>query len=224
MAEIDVDAQRREIMQAALPHAPFDGWTWAALQAAGEDLGHDKVDVENAFPDGPAGAIELFSTEADYAMLAALEEHDLQRMRTRDRVALAVRLRLEQNAAHKEAIRRALSFLAMPAHAPLATRLLYQTTDAIWTAAGDASVDYNFYTKRALLAGVYSSTLLYWLDDPSEDHTATWAFLDKRIDEVVRIGGGIGKTVKSVSEIPGRILRLMPERPRRPQGMERFNR
>jgi ubiquinone biosynthesis protein COQ9 len=210
MTDMDLDAQRRELMQAMLPHVPFDGWTRAAMTAAAEDLGLDRVDVANAFPEGPIGAIELFSIEADYAMLSALEEYDLDTMRVRERVATAVRVRLEQNEAHKEAIRRALSVLSMPQHAALATRLLYRTVDAIWTAAGDASVDFNFYSKRVLLAGVYSSTLVYWLDDTSEEHQATWAFLDRRIAEVLRVGGRLGKGVKQLQDLPERLGRLFP--------------
>jgi ubiquinone biosynthesis protein COQ9 len=215
MSDIDLDSQRRELARAMLDHVPFDGWSWAALHAAAEDLGLDKVDAANAFPEGPDGAIAVFSTEADYAMLVALEEYDLESMRTRDRIHTAIRVRLEQNEQHQEAIRRALSVLAMPGNAALATRLLYRTVDAVWNAAGDASVDINFYSKRALLAGVYSATLLYWLEDTSEGHGATWTFLEQRLDNVVRIGGEFGKRVKQVTEIPRRIARMLPDVPRR---------
>lgn len=215
MEDIDLDAQRRELMRAALHHIPFDGWSWAALTAAAEDCGLDAVDARNAFPEGPVGAIELFSLEADDAMLAAMEDYDLARMRVRDRVATAIRIRLEQNEPHKEAIRRALSTLAMPGNAALSTRALYRTVDAVWAAAGDSSVDVNFYSKRALLAGVYSSTLLYWLDDHSADHGATRAFLDRRIDEVLKIGGRLGKSIKQLQQLPDRLRRLVPETPRR---------
>jgi ubiquinone biosynthesis protein COQ9 len=215
MSDIDLDSQRRELARAMLDHVPFDGWSWAALHAAAEDLGLDKVDAANAFPEGPDGTIAVFSTEADYAMLVALEEYDLESMRTRDRIHTAIRVRLEQNEQHQEAIRRALSVLAMPGNAALATRLLYRTVDAVWNAAGDASIDINFYSKRALLAGVYSATLLYWLEDRSEGHSATWTFLEQRLDNVVRIGGEFGKRVKQVTEIPRRIGRMLPDIPRR---------
>lgn len=215
MTDIDLDSQRRELARAMLSHVPFDGWSWAALHAAAQDLGLDKVDAANAFPEGPDGAIAVFSTEADHAMLVALEEYDLESMRTRDRVHTAVRVRLEQNAEHQEVIRRALSVLAMPGNAALATRLLYRTVDAIWSAAGDASIDVNFYSKRALLAGVYSATLLYWLEDTSDGNGATWTFLEQRLDNVVRIGGEFGKRVKQVTEIPRRIGRMLPDVPRR---------
>lgn len=215
MTDIDLDTQRRDLARAMLDHVPFDGWSWAALTAAAEDLGLDRTDAANAFPEGPDGAIAVFSTEADNAMLVALEDHDLESMRVRDRVHTAIRVRLEQNEPHKESIRRALAVLAMPGNAARGTRLLYRTVDAIWSAAGDASVDVNFYSKRVLLAGVYSATLLYWLEDTSEGHDSTWTFLQQRLDEVVRIGGEFGKRVKQVAEVPRRIARMLPNVPRR---------
>ena len=204
----DLDARRRDLLAASLDHVAFDGWSWTALERAAEDLGLDATDAANAFPGGPAALLELHSTEADYAMLAALDEADLDRLRVRERVALAIRTRLEQNEAHREAIRRGLSFLAMPAHAALSARLLARTVDAVWTAAGDASVDINFYTKRGLLAGVYMATLLYWLEDTSEDHARTWAFLDRRIDEVIRVGGRLGQGLGRLASAPERLAGL----------------
>lgn len=210
----DLDELRRELMWATLNHAAFDGWTWAAIRAGADDLGVDRLEAESAFPDGPAEVIELFSHEADIAMIAGAERHDLAHMRVRDRVALAVRIRLEQNEAHQEALRRALSFLAMPRHAGLSLKLLYRTVDAVWAVAGDASSDYNFYTKRVLLAGVYSSTLLYWLEDRSPEHERTWAFLDRRIDETVKVGGRLGRTLKRLEDVPRRLSHLKPRGPR----------
>ena len=215
MSDIDLDSQRRELTRRMLDHVAFDGWSWAALYAAAEDLDLDKVDAANAFPEGPDGAIAVFSTEADDAMLVALEDHDLDSMRTRERIHTAIRVRLEQNEQHQEAIRSALAVLAMPGNTALGTRLLYRTVDAVWNAAGDASIDINFYSKRALLAGVYSATLLYWLEDTSDGHEKTWAFLEQRLDDVVRIGGEFGKRVKQVTEIPRRIGRMLPDFPRR---------
>jgi ubiquinone biosynthesis protein COQ9 len=118
-----------------------------------------------------------------------------------------VRARLEQLAPHREAVRRALSYLALPQNAALGAKCLYRTVDAIWYAAGDTATDYNFYTKRLLLAGVYSSTVLFWLNDKSEGYAETWAFLDRRIAEVVKLGGALGRTVGGLLDLPDRILR-----------------
>ncbi|MCG8359481.1 MAG: COQ9 family protein [Kiloniellales bacterium] len=207
---MDLDKTRETLMFAALPHVAFDGWTRKAIEAGAADAGLDRAAALNAYPGGAAELIEVFSHWADARMLAELEKRDLAALRVRDRVAMAVRLRLEIVEAHREAVRRSLSFLALPGNAALGLRLLYRTVDAIWYAAGDTSTDYNFYSKRLLLAGVYSSTLLVWLNDTSEDHAQAWAFLDRRISEVLKIGGRLGKSMKSLLDLPDRVMRFRP--------------
>lgn len=212
---MDIEATRRRLLERTLDHVPFDGWTMTALQRAAADEGLDGATVVNAFPGGPAELVAFHSAEADRRLLESLQAMDLASMRVRDRIATAVRLRLEQNAEHREAIRRALAFLALPQNGPLALKCLYRTVDAMWYAAGDTSTDYNFYTKRMLLSGVYSSTLLFWLNDDSEGHAETWAFLSRRIDEVLKIGGNLGKGVKALLDLPDRLFRFRPGAARR---------
>jgi len=202
---VDLDTARDRLVEAALPHVPFDGWSQRALDAAAADLGYGQLDVLRALPDGPLQAIEHYVVMADRAMLEALERHDLASLRTRERVALAIRVRLEGRAREREAIRRALGHLALPANAPLALKSLYGTVDAIWWAVGDTSTDFNFYTKRALLAAVYSATLLYWLDDRSPDCEASWAFLERRLADVMRIPQLAGRAREAVGAILDRL-------------------
>jgi ubiquinone biosynthesis protein COQ9 len=132
-------------------------------------------------------------------------------MKVREKVAAAVMIRLEQNAADREAIRRGLSLLSLPQNAPLAARLLYRTVDAIWYACGDTATDYNYYTKRGLLAGVYAATLLYWLDDASEDFADTRGFLDRRIAGIMKIP----QAQAGLSRLMGRLPNPMRYRPSR---------
>ena len=166
---------------------PFDGWSDKALATAAAELGLEPEEARQAFPGGPVALVAYHAAYADRRLEEALKEADLGEMRLRERIAHAVRLRLEQNAPHREAIRAALPILAQPGNGPHALASLYRTVDTIWFAAGDRSTDFGFYTKRALLAGVYLSTLLYWLNDGSEGSAATWAFLDRRIADVMRI-------------------------------------
>ncbi|MSO76844.1 MAG: COQ9 family protein [Alphaproteobacteria bacterium] len=180
------DLQER-ILTAALPHVPFDGWSVKALATGARDLGLAESEALRAFPGGPIDAIEFFIALADRRMVAAVEALGGEEKPVRERVSGAVRLRLEQNVAHREAIRAALAVLARPLHAGLAAKSLYRTVDAIWYVTGDRSTDFNFYTKRALLAAVYGATLLYWLNDRSEGHGETWAFLDRRIADAMRL-------------------------------------
>jgi ubiquinone biosynthesis protein COQ9 len=215
MRAMTIEKTRRLLLDATLPHVPFDGWSRTAIQAGARDAGLDRAAAINAFPGGPAEMIEYFSAEADRAMLASLEKQDLDAMKVRERVAAGVRIRLEALGAHREALRRGLSFLALPRNTALGLKCLYRTVDVIWYAAGDTATDYNFYTKRLLLAGVYSSTLVFWLNDKSESSAETWAFLERRIDEVLKIGGRLGKTLGGLLNLPDRILRARPARPLR---------
>ena len=133
-------------------------------------------------------------------------------MKVRERIATAVRLRLEQVAPHREAVQRGLAFFALPQNAAIGLKCLYRTVDAIWYAAGDRATDYNFYSKRLLLAGVYSSTLLVWLNDTSEDQAETWAFLERRIAEVLQVAGLLGKAVTGALDLPDRLARRFGDR------------
>ncbi len=201
--------QRRSLLDAALRHVPFDGWTWTAIDAGARELGLDAGEAQRLFPGGPLELIRAFSSEADRHMLEALESLDLDAMKVREKVAAGVRARLEAVAAHREAVRSGLNFFALPQNAPAGLSCLYRTVDAIWYAAGDKATDYNFYSKRALLAAVYSSTLLFWLNDKSEDYAATWAFLDRRISEVLQVAGRLGKGVGAVLNLPERFVGAM---------------
>lgn len=176
-----------KILDAVLAQAPFDGWSRAAIDSAVRAGAISRDEAGLAFPGGVIDMIAWHSLRADRQLVEEMERRGVASMKVRERVTLGVRIRLEQNTQHSEAIRRALAMLAMPFNGLLASKLLYRTVDAIWYASGDTATDFNFYTKRALLAGVYSSTLLFWLNDRSEGFTATWAFLDRRIEDVMRI-------------------------------------
>ena len=205
----DREAQREKLIDAVATHAAFDGWTDAALRAAAKDVALDPALARNAFLGGAAEMIEFHSRLADRRMVADYEQAASEGLKLREKVALAVRLRLEANYANREAIRRALAFLALPIHAPLAAKALYRTVDAVWYAVGDRSTDYNFYTKRALLAGVYSATVLFWLNDKSPGAGDTWAFLDRRIADVMRVPKALGRLGKLAEKLPDpfRLLR-----------------
>jgi ubiquinone biosynthesis protein COQ9 len=179
-----------------------------ALAAGAADSGLARQDLLHAFPDGVADAIAHWSDWADRRAVAVMDSAEVAAMKTHQRVAMGVWARLEAMGRWREAARKATAWLAAPRHAPLATRLTYRTCDAIWRAAGDASTDFNFYTKRGLLGGVVLSTTLFWLQDRSEGNQATSAFLDRRIAEVLRIGGQIGKARAALDRFdPAAMLR-----------------
>jgi len=186
-AEMTLDELRLPLVEAMLPHVPFDGWTRRAAERACEDLGVPPERARIVFPGGAGETVAAYTELADSRMLEALAGVDMGVLKIRDRIRLCVRTRLEQAAPHREAVRRALAVLAMPQNLALSARLLWRSVDAMWRAAGDTATDYNHYTKRLMLGGVYSSTLLVWVDDKSEGLADTWAFLDRRIDDVMRI-------------------------------------
>jgi len=205
-AEDDLETLRARLLAAALVHVPFDGWSAAALRAGAADLEVPEIEAQNAFPGGARDLIELFSRRIDQLMLERLGGSDLDNLRVRDRVALGIETRLELLEPYREAVRHGMVFLALPQNAALASRLLWRTVDAVWYAAGDTATDYNFYSKRLLLLGVYSSTVLFWLSDRSPDHGDSRQFLARRIDNVLKLGGGFGKRLRRAMDLPDRLL------------------
>ena len=196
------EAERRALLAALLDHVPFDGWTGAAMAAAAEQAGLDAEFPHRAFPRGAVDAIDYFNRVADADMAAALAEEDLEAMRVRERIARAVRVRLERNAGHRDAVRRGLTVLSFPPNGPAGMRILYRTVDTIWRAAGDTATDFNFYTKRGLLAGVYGATVVYWLNDGSEEFSRTWRFLERRIDETMQIPKATQRLREALERFP----------------------
>jgi ubiquinone biosynthesis protein COQ9 len=180
-------AAKQKIVLAMLPDVPFEGWGRAALRRAAAKLGHDDAETDAFFPGGARDAVTVFSAWADAETEKTLAKKKLETLKVRERIALGVKTRLDILTPHREAVRRMLAFLALPANLPLAAKLLYRTTDMIWFAAGDRSTDFSFYTKRGLLGGVYASTTLFWLDDKSEGGQKTSEFLGRRINEVLQI-------------------------------------
>ncbi|MEM0948254.1 MAG: COQ9 family protein [Pseudomonadota bacterium] len=174
------------IVEAALPHVAFDGWSPATFRAAVRDSGTDPAMARALAPRGSVDLALAFHRQGDARMRTRLAEADLSNMRYRDKVAHAVRQRIEA-AEDREAVRRGMTLFALPPYAALGAQALWGTADAIWDALGDTSDDVNWYTKRATLSGVYGSTVLYWLGDDSPDVRDTWAFLERRIEDVMRI-------------------------------------
>jgi ubiquinone biosynthesis protein COQ9 len=199
--------ERDKAIEAMLSHVPFDGWSMRALRAGVADAGMPEDEAQLLFPLGVVDMIETFCDLADRRMEAAADE--LPEMRLSAKVRAVIALRLRQNRPHKEAIRRAISVLSLPSNARVAVACTARTVDAIWHAAGDRSADFSWYTKRAILTAVYSSTLLFWLRDMSDDDVATLAFLDRRLAGVGRIGRLRQRAERVVARLP-RPARLAP--------------
>ena len=179
--------ERDAALDAMLPNVPFDGWTYRALRMGLASSGAEPEDAPLLFPGGAPDMIEAFCDLSDRRMEEQAAREDMTALRTPVRVRRVIAIRLEQNRGNKEAIRRALAVLAMPANARIAAACTARTVDSIWHAAGDRAADFSWYTKRLILTGVYTTTMLYWLRDASENDEATLAFLDRRLNDVGRI-------------------------------------
>ncbi|WP_406735942.1 COQ9 family protein [Thioclava sp. GXIMD4215] len=209
---LDADRAKSELLDAILPHVPFDGWAKPAFDMAVSDSGIDPGVAKILCPRGALDLAVEYHRRGDRAMVSALKTADLSAMQFRDRVAFALRARLE--AVDPELVRRGAATFALPQNAATGTRLVWDTCDLIWTTLGDSSTDYNWYTKRMTLTGVYSASVLYWMGDESEDHAETWAFIDRRIEDVMQFE----KVKGSVMKLP--FVKTMLSGIRAPQGCE----
>ncbi|MEK6638482.1 MAG: COQ9 family protein [Pseudomonadota bacterium] len=176
----------RPILAAELPkHAAFDGWNQKAVENSASALGIDPVVAALVFA-SKTDMIDAWFASVDAAMGTAVPPEALAPMKIRARITALVEARLAHVAANREALRRALAILAMPQNLPLAGRLVWRAADTMWRAAGDKATDYNHYSKRTILGSVYTATLSVFIDDESEGHADTRAFLARRIDGIMR--------------------------------------
>lgn len=203
---------RQAILIAALLHIPFDGFTDSVLARAAEEAGVPKHELRRLFPDGPLSLVREFSEWADAQMIREIRRKQLTALKMRERIALAVKTRIAVLKPHKEAARRAAAFLTLPPHAASGVKLLYRTVDAIWRAAGDTSTDFNFYTKRAILAGVYSATLMRWFSDTSTGEADTDQFLRNRIDDVMKFEKFKAQVREQIGRLPSLADVFRPDR------------
>jgi ubiquinone biosynthesis protein COQ9 len=201
---------REQLLLAMLPHVAFEGWSHAALRAGCNDAGLAFEEGALLFAGGAREIIPYWSEWSDQQMLQIIGQRpDFATLRLRDRVAMAVRARIEVNAPWREAVRRTMSLMALPQYAGMGATCTWRTLDAIWYACGDTATDFGFYSKRATLGAVYGATVLYWLDDSSDDFSDTWAFLDRRIEDLIRLPA-LGTSIRNA--LGGMLWPLAPRR------------
>jgi ubiquinone biosynthesis protein COQ9 len=202
----DRQHSRDKLLEAALPHVVFDGWGMKALTSGAADAGISTGQIHAVFVNPERDLLMHLSDWADRRMLLRLAEMDLPSMKVRQRITAAVRVRIEAFSGHEEAVRLAIGSLATPGNATMAARNVYRTVDSIWRVADDEATDFNFYTKRGLLAAVLTSSMLYWLNDTSDHHEETWSFLDRRIEDVMKIPKLQARITSEVQKFTSRII------------------
>ncbi len=184
--DLTLDEIRALLAPGIAANAAFDGWSDAARDMAANAEGIDTDIAALAFKDGPVDMIDAWFAHIDGVMLAAVPLERLALMKIREKITALVEARLDATSIDRESLRRALAILALPQNLAKATRLGWRTVDTIWRAAGDIATDYNYYTKRTILLGVYASTITVFLDDESEGLAETRAFLGRRINGIMQ--------------------------------------
>jgi ubiquinone biosynthesis protein COQ9 len=185
-ADLTLDELRVALAPDIAAAAIFDGWSDVALMSASDLAEVDPAVARLAFPGGAMDMITAWIASVDAKMEAAFDAGELAQRPIRERIRALVWFRIEAVAGLEEALRRAVAIQAMPQNLVRTARLAWQSADAMWRLAGDTATDYNHYTKRAILAGIYAATLAVFLDDESEDKAETRAFLDRRIEGVMK--------------------------------------
>ncbi len=196
------DDLRDPILKAALTHVPFEGWSDRLLTLAAQDLDIDPGLAQLAFPKGASEIIEMLSDQQNQKMVETCTDDKLQTLKIREKITLLVRSRIEAEHDIREASRAAVTYLSLPINSATGLKILYETVDLMWKTIHDPSTDFNYYTKRMTLSAVYSSVLLYWLNDESENYTATWDFLDRRITNVIQFEKTKAKIRDIASKLP----------------------
>jgi len=209
--DLTLDEIRAKLAPGIAANAAFDGWSDAARDMAAQAEGIDTDIAALAFKDGPVDMIDAWFAHIDGVMLATVPPERLAPMKIREKITALIEARLDATSADRESLRRAVAILALPQNLAKATRLGWRTVDTIWRAAGDVATDYNYYTKRTILLGVYASTITVFLDDESEGLAETRAFLGRRIDGIMQFEKAKAGFVKrtehgfSLSRFVGRL-------------------
>ncbi|MGL4302627.1 MAG: COQ9 family protein [Sphingomonas sp.] len=211
LADATLDEIRAALAPLIAANAGFDGWGDSARDLAADSAGVDRDVARLAFPGGAVDMVEAWFGHIDRAMLHRVPAERLTTMKIRDKITALVEARLAETAPDREALRRALALLALPQNVTRGVKLGWHAADVMWRAAGDTATDYNHYTKRALLAAVYGSTVTIFLNDESDGYTDTRAFLARRIAGIMQFEKAKAKVVgraelrPSLSRFIGRL-------------------
>lgn len=198
---MDINIEKQKILEAGLKDVPFDGWSLETFENAAEKLDMDRAIVMALFPRGDRDLMDYFAQWADEKMITALTDVNIEDLKIRARVRMAVEKRIEILTPYKECVNACFKRLVMPQNARLGAKMTWRTSDVIWNWAGDDATDYNKYTKRGLLSGVIGSTMTYWLQCSSGDNAKTFDFLNARIENVLFIGQNASKIMKPLESV-----------------------
>lgn len=201
------DQQKQALLDVILDVVASEGWSQKAIDLGAEILG-DAGMGWRLFPNGVAEVIQFWSDNLDSQMIKSFSEMDSSDTKIRERVANLVRIRLMLMQKHKPAVANTMKYLGWPQNAIMAQKLVYNTVNEMWYAAGDKSTDFNFYSKRMLLEAVYTSTLIYWLNDNSPENESSWKFLENLIGNVMLLGQAPSKARACIKDMRWRAREI----------------
>ena len=190
------EISKEKIVLSMLTHVPYDGWNWNALYKGAEDIyflnkkidENIKTELRNLFNNNLTEIVRFLNDYLDTKMENDFLKLKLQKTSIPEKVKTLILLRLKWTFPYKDSIRLSLGFMGMPNNSKKSISMLYKTCDKIWRISGDTSTDFSFYTKRIVLSGLYTSTLLFWINDDSKDLTNTESFLARRLLDISNFG------------------------------------
>lgn len=192
---------QQRLLAAMLPHVPFEGWSMAALEQGATSLAMSPTERLQTFPNGVDDALDCFMHTIDHKMAQSYAALTPQPAKIHEKIHAVAMCRFHASLPHREAMRKALAYYAVPLRVDKGLKRLYQTVDTMWRAVGDTPTDFSFYTKRAILAAIYSATLLFWLDDTSANLQETSDFLGRRLRDHFRMRQMKEKFLRACSKL-----------------------
>ncbi len=212
---LDINQIKFKLIRAMLPHVPFDGWSWEAMEQGAIDIGFEKKKTQslrieifkNFFNHGSIDFIETFSEMIDLEVEEIYKSIDPKPEKVPEKIKRIIMIRFNLCQKYKEAVRSSISITAIPTNAKTSLNILYKTCNSIWRITGDKSTDFSFYSRRITLAAVYAPTLLFWLNDKSNNSNETEFFLDRRLRDISKISN-IKKPISSVKKISNNIASM----------------
>tara|TARA_Y100000746_G_C15405991_1_gene408340 strand:+ start:65 stop:748 length:684 start_codon:yes stop_codon:yes gene_type:complete len=179
------ESLENKIRRIVVRSVAFEGWSSSLIKAACSELGIDHNVSKTLFPRGIIDIALANHRDGDKKMIKILADTDFEGVKIRQKITFAIKSRLQIIENEKELVKKTMSFFSLPQNFLDGHQLIWGTSDIIWNFFEDDSSDYNYYTKRLILSGVYGSVVLFWLGDDSKDNSSTWEFLDRRIQNVM---------------------------------------
>ncbi len=185
----EIYQEKLKLLDIFLKNASFNGWNNQTLEKSAQQCGFNKGYLSLLFPNQIKDLTSFFYNKKNDELISLYKEKsNLITAKTTERIIYLIELKFSLYNPIREAIRSLFSYNILPQNLFSAQKALWNICDLIWFLANDKSTDFNYYTKRGLLAYVYSTTMLFWLDDTSPNFEQTKLFIRKQINKVLKVG------------------------------------